>query len=79
MTMTTIKVDSALRDRLNERARERGEPVGSFVEEIFETWLREQRFDRLREEIAATPADVRTAAAAEDAGWDAVIDDGLTP
>jgi len=78
MTMTTIKVDAELRDRLNERARERGEPVGSFVEEIFEAWLREQRFDRLATEIASTPPEVARAAAAEDEAWDAVAGDGLS-
>jgi len=78
MTMTTIRLEADLRDRLNEHARERGEPVGSFVEEIFAAWLREQRFDRLRDEIAATSPEVAAAADAEDAAWDALAADGLT-
>ncbi|WP_206715130.1 ribbon-helix-helix protein, CopG family [Cellulosimicrobium arenosum] len=78
MTMTTIKVDAALRDRLNARARERGVPVGSFVEEALEAWLREQRFDRLRSEVAATTREASAAAEAEDAAWDALAGDGLS-
>jgi len=37
---TTIKLDSALRDRLNAEARRRDQTAGSFVEDLLETWLR---------------------------------------
>ncbi|ROS79148.1 toxin-antitoxin system protein [Cellulomonas sp. PhB143] len=77
MTATTIKLDSALRDRLNAESRERGVPVGSFVEELLEAWLREQRFARLRDEMARTDPTERAAHAAEDAAWDATAADGL--
>ncbi|GII99918.1 hypothetical protein CLV28_2996 [Sediminihabitans luteus] len=74
MTATTIKIDSALRDHLNAAARERGVPVGSFVEELFEAWLREQRFARLRDEMARTPD---AASDPESRAWEAVAGDGL--
>lgn len=50
--MTTIKVDSDLRDRLNAEARRRGTTAGSFVEQLLEAWLREQRFAAIREALA---------------------------
>ena len=57
--MTTIKLDSDLRDRLNAEARSRGVTAGSFVEELLETWLREQRFEAMRAAMARTsPADM---------------------
>ncbi len=40
MRMTTIKIESGLRDRINVAARDRGVTAGSFVEELFERWLR---------------------------------------
>lgn len=52
VTMTTIKVDSDLRDRLNAEARRQGTTAGSFVERLFESWLREQRFTAIREALA---------------------------
>lgn len=73
MAATTIKIDSALRDRLNAAARERGVTTGSFVEELFEDWLREQRFAALREERARTPPDA--AYAADAAEWDVTLAD----
>ncbi len=36
MSVTTIKLDSDLRDRLNTEARRRGVSAGSFVEELFD-------------------------------------------
>ncbi len=73
MAATTVKLDSALRDRLNAAARERGVTTGSFIETLLESWLREQRFARLREELARTPPDV---AYADDAAeWDVTLAD----
>ncbi|WP_166435891.1 ribbon-helix-helix protein, CopG family [Cellulomonas shaoxiangyii] len=73
MTATTIKLDSDLRDRLNAAARERGVTTGSFVEALFEGWLREQRFAALREEMARTPPDAAYAADAD--AWDVTLAD----
>lgn len=54
---TTIKISESLRDAINVAAAARGKTAGSFVEEIFEAWLADQRFKKLREQIAATPAE----------------------
>jgi hypothetical protein len=74
VTATTIKLETGLRDRLNAEARRRGVPVGSFVEELFALWLREQRFADLRSALASHPRDAR--AAAEDLAWDALPSGG---
>ena len=76
--MTTIKVDAALRDRLNAEARRRGKTAGSFVEELLEVWLREQRFAEMREAMARS-ATVDLAYADETAIFDSLAADGLPP
>lgn len=75
--MTTIKLDDRLRDRLNREARRRGQTAGSFVEELFELWLREERFAAIRRAMAATPTADLTSYRAEVAELDALADDGL--
>jgi hypothetical protein len=77
MTMTTIKVDADLRDRLNAEARRRGETAGSFVEELFELWLREQRFADVRRAMATTPGADLASYRAEAAELDVLVADGL--
>lgn len=77
MTMTTIKIDSDLRDRLNGAAREQGVTAGSFVELLFDRWLREQRFAAMREAMARTPDDLAESYRRGTEAWDAVAPDGL--
>lgn len=77
MTMTTIKIDSGLRDRINDAARERGVTAGSFVELLYERWLREQRFAAMRDAIARTPAEQLDSYRRETAAWGAAAGDGL--
>jgi hypothetical protein len=77
MTMTTIKVDADLRDRLNAEARRRGETAGSFVEVLFELWLREQRFADVRRAMATTPGADLATYRAEAAELDVLVADGL--
>jgi hypothetical protein len=77
MTMTTIKIDSDLRDRLNGAAREQGVTAGSFVELLFERWLRDQRFAAMRAAMARTPDELAESYRREAAAWDAVATDGL--
>jgi len=61
VTMTTIKLDSTLRDRLNTEARRRGQTAGTFVEDLFAIWLREQRFAEIRRAMAgASDADIES-------------------
>jgi len=77
MTMTTIKLDSTLRDRLNAEARRRGQTAGSFVEDLFAIWLREQRFAEIRRTMAgASDADIASYRA-ETAALDALAGEGL--
>lgn len=55
MTATTIKVDSALRDRLKEQARREGHGLGAHIEHLLEREERRLRMIALRDAIAATP------------------------
>lgn len=77
VTMTTIKLDSTLRDRLNTEARRRGQTAGSFVEDLFAIWLREQRFAQIRRAMAgASDADIESYRV-ETAALDALAGEGL--
>lgn len=57
MGMTTIKVSSTVRDRLNEEARRGGVPVNSILETLLAEHSRRLRFEQMREAFAATSAD----------------------
>ena len=77
VTMTTIKLDSTLRDRLNTEARRRGQTAGTFVEDLFAIWLREQRFAEIRRTMAgASDADIESYRV-ETAALDALAGEGL--
>jgi predicted transcriptional regulator len=73
--MTTIKLDADLRNRLDAEARSRGVTAGSFVEELFELWQREQRFAAIRRAMAAASADELASYQAEVAELDTLTDD----
>jgi antitoxin MazE7 len=51
MPTTTIKVDSAVRDRLALLARERGTTMGSLLAEVAEQLERQAFFARAREQL----------------------------
>jgi predicted transcriptional regulator len=53
MTTTTIKVDSAVRDRLAVLARERGTTMGALLAEATERLEREAFFARAHEQLEA--------------------------
>ncbi len=78
MTMTTIKLDSELRDRLNVLARGRGTTPGSLVEELLESWLREQHFAEVRDAMARTAPHDLASWRDETAEWESTADDGPT-
>jgi predicted transcriptional regulator len=78
MAATTIKIDPELRDRINDAARERGLTAGSFVESLFEGWLREQRFAAIREAVGRTSVDLVDSWYAESAEYEATLADGPT-
>jgi hypothetical protein len=75
--MTTIKIDADLRDRINGAAREQGVTAGSFVELLFERWLRDQRFAAMREAMAHTPDGLAESYRRETAAWEPSTADGL--
>jgi hypothetical protein len=51
MATTTIKVDTAVRDRLSVLARERGTTMGALLAEVAERLEREAFFDRARAQL----------------------------
>jgi len=76
MSSTTIKVSSHTRDLLKGQAAAAGLSVGEYVAVLAAEHAREERWARLREDLAARPRTAETAA--EDAWWaDAALADGL--
>lgn len=74
---TTIKVSTELRDRLKSQAAARGRTIGEHLAALADQLEREERFARLRRQIAATAPDARASYLAEVAAWDAASGDGL--
>ncbi|PZQ87625.1 MAG: DNA mismatch repair protein MutS [Leifsonia xyli] len=75
--VTTIKVSEEVRDRLKEQAAIHGRTIGEQIAELVARAERDERFARLRRQIAATPAAERDARAAEIAAWQEASGDGL--
>ena len=73
MAITTIKLGSAVRDRLNAEARRDGVPVGRVLEERART----RRFAELRAAIDRTPGPLLASHAAETDRWSTTDGDGL--
>lgn len=79
MTATTIKVDSALRDRLKRQASSEGLTLGDHLAHLAEREDRRLRMNALRDAIAQTPAGARRAYEDDVARLDASLaDSGLT-
>lgn len=74
---TTIKVSSELRDRLKAQASAEGRTIGEHLAALADRAEREDRFARLRRQIAATPAPERAGYLAELGAWDSTAADGL--
>jgi predicted transcriptional regulator len=77
MSTTTIKVDSAVRDRLAVLARERGTTMGALLAEATETLERQAFFARAREQLEGLrqqDPDVWRADRAESRSWQAGTD-----
>lgn len=70
MTTTTIKVDSATRDRLKRQAAAADLTLGQHLARLADSADREVRLRALRAAVAATPADVMADWAAESDGWE---------
>ncbi len=77
MPATTVKVDTTLRDRLLAEARREGRTVAQLLEVMLADRERAQRFARLKEAIAATPAAQRDSWRTENQAYDATLSDGL--
>lgn len=77
MATTTIKLDSGLRDRLNEEARRDGVTVARVLEAMLEERDRDRRFDALRTAIAGTSPEGRASYERETAEWESTVGDGL--
>jgi hypothetical protein len=77
VAQTTIKVDTSLRDRLNEEARRDGVPVGRLLEALLAERARSRRFARMRAAMAATPADQQQSYQEETTAWGTADGDGL--
>lgn len=78
MTMTTIKIDADLRDQINAAARQQGVTAGSFVELLFDRWVREQHYVAMRAAMTQTPPELLESYRRETAEWEgATAGDGL--
>ena len=77
MATTTIKLDSRLRDRLNEEARRDGVTVARVLQAMLEERDRARRFEALRAAIAATSAEDQASYETETADWEPTVADGL--
>lgn len=67
---TTIKVTSALRDRLKEQASDERRTLGEHLAVLADLEDRRRRFESLRLAIEASPPDVLAAQAEETAAWE---------
>lgn len=79
MAVTTIKVETTLRDRLRLIARQQGVSVSRAIEGMVADRERAERFRRLREDMVALNQKERAEYLAEVAVWDSTLMDGLDP
>ena len=76
--MTTIKVDTVLRDRLNSIARQDGVSVSKAIEAMVAERERAERLRAMREAIEATDPETMADYRREVRAWDVTLTDGLT-
>ncbi len=74
---TTIKVSTELRDRLKAQAAAHGRTLGQHLAVLADSQERDERFARLRRQIAATSAGSRATLRDEVDAWDTATGDGL--
>lgn len=77
MPVTTIKVDTAIRDRLLSEARREGRTVGQLLDTMLAERERAQRFARLKDALAATPEAELESWRAESQQFEVTSADGL--
>lgn len=79
MAVTTIKVETTLRDRINLIARQQGVSVSRAIEGMVADRERAERFRQLREDMAGLSKSERDEYLAEVDIWDTALRDGLKP
>jgi hypothetical protein len=79
MATTTMTIDSVVRDRIDAAAAKRGITAGSFVALLLEGWLREERFDAIRQAMEQATHDAVDPSSGADAdpGAEPVITTGV--
>ena len=77
MTVTTIKVSSSTRDKINALAAEQGLTAGSLVEKVLEDYLWRQQVEEAKRQMRAAPKEVWDEYMAEFHTMDASLSDGL--
>lgn len=74
MSMTTIKVSSDLRDRINRGAGERGLSAAGLIENLLDAYERRQRMEAFGRAFRGADQDYWD----EFRAWDVTLDDGLS-
>ena len=74
--MTTIKVTTEVRDRLNAQARRAGVTVGQLLDVLVAAREIQEFFDGIASDIDRTDAATRKAMAADSSAWDQTDADG---
>lgn len=78
MTATTIKIDSEVRDRLNDLAARFGCSAGSMVERLLDEYLWRRQVDLAVAQMSAMTPEERREYQEEVDLWDTTSSDGLT-
>lgn len=55
MSLTTIKVDTDLRDRISAAAREHGQTIGEYLDQIVKDARRRERLQAMADAMRANP------------------------
>jgi hypothetical protein len=76
--MTTIKVTTDVRDRLNAQARRAGVPVGQLLEAMVAAREVQEFFDGIASDIDRADPATRKAVATDSSAWDETNADGPT-
>ena len=77
MTATTIKIDSEVRDRLNDLAADFGCTAGSMVERLLDEFLWRRQVDLAITQMSSMTAEEREEYQREVERWDSTLGDGL--
>ena len=75
MSMTTIKVSTQLRDRINREARERGLPAAGLIESLLDAYDRRRRMEAFGRAFRGADAEYWDEFASWDLATGALIDE----